>query len=94
MWLSTFEGRGDCNAVNGGVIIVLMDREKINAATRQILDACYTSSDAVVSIGQEIDELRRSGTWTGSELRQLQVSVLAVLRGLVEEEEESETELS
>ncbi len=71
-----------------------MDVEKINAAAREVLDACYASPDAVVTIGQEIDELRRVGTWTGAELRQLQASVLAVLRGLVDDQEESETELS
>jgi len=71
-----------------------MDAEKINATAREILDACYTSPDPVVTIGLDIDELRRSGTWTGSELRQLQVSVLAVLCGRVDEHEESETESS
>ncbi len=71
-----------------------MDAEKINAAAREILDACYASPDPVVTIGQEIDDLRRSGTWTGGELRQLQVSVLAVLRGLADEGQESKADSS
>jgi hypothetical protein len=68
-----------------------MNAEKINAAARQVLDACYASPDAVVTIGQEIDELRREGTWTGAELRQLQASVLGVLRGLADDEDGGDT---
>ena len=57
-----------------------MNVEKINAAARQVLDACYASPDAVVTIGQEIDELRRVGTWTGRNCGNREASVLAGLR--------------
>ena len=62
-----------------------IDQEKVNWAIHDCLERCYQTDEVLAVLVEFLDELKKRKDWREAEIREVELGVLKVLHGVVEE---------
>ena len=62
-----------------------IDQEKVNWAIHDCLERCYKTDEVLAVLAEFLDELKERKDWREAEIREVELGVLKVLHGVVEE---------
>jgi hypothetical protein len=60
-----------------------MSVERVNAAIRQLLDDCCAADNPLACLAENLDRLRKSPEWAGSEVDEVETTTLRILKALL-----------